>query len=39
MNNVVIILVSLAVVLVTLGVMWRLGTWPFAKRESFAGGV
>lgn len=35
MNNVVIILVALAVVAVTLGVMWRLGTWPFAKREQF----
>ena len=30
MNNVVILLVSLAVVVVTLGVMWRLGKWPFA---------
>ena len=25
----------LAVVVVTLGVMWRLGTWPFAVREPF----
>jgi len=38
MNNVVILLVSLAVVVVTLGVMWRLGTWPFAVREPFGGG-
>ena len=38
MNNVVILLVSLAVVLVTLGVMWRLGKWPFAKREPFGQG-
>ena len=36
MNNVVIILVSLAVVAVTLGVMWWVGTWPFAEREQFA---
>ena len=35
MNNVVILLVSLAVVVVTLGVMWRLGTWPFVGREPF----
>ena len=35
MNNVVILLVSLVVVVVTLGVMWRLGTWPFVGRESF----
>ena len=39
MNNVVILLVSLAVVLVTLGVMWRLGKWPFAKRESLRSAV
>ena len=38
MNNVVILLVSLAVVVVTLGVMWRLGTWPFAVREPFGHG-
>ena len=36
--NVVIVLVSLAVVVVTIGVMWRLGTWPFAAREPFGGG-
>ena len=33
--NVVILLVSLAVVAVTLGVMWRLGKWPFVGTESF----